>query len=291
MKALLVGIVGLDACINVIAFSQLPIMKARISTIESSNEPWESCTINVNRLYAASMDVDENNRNDLEKSDGREDLEDSAGLPDRRFMIRKATAMASALTLSLTVSPEKSYAMNAKSRTEGYAVQRTEREWAYILSGPQYNILREGGTERPNSSILEGEDRKGEFRCAGCNTPLFASSAKFHSGTGWPSFASSLSDSSGVPTVEVENVSAVQANLLGAEIRCATCGGHLGDVFSDGFIYVNTPAFISGKRYCVDGAALIFKPENGEDVYGDTPPPVKQKELPDFLAPPKINAR
>lgn len=205
-------------------------------------------------------------------------------MPDRRSMVRKAGLnVAAALTLT---SPQKSNAMSAKSRSEGYAVQRTEREWAYILSGQQYNILRVGGTERPNSSILEGEDRAGAFRCAACSTPLFTSASKFHSGTGWPSFGSPLEG------VEVENVNAVQASLLGAEIRCGTCGGHLGDVFSDGMLYVNTPAFTSGKRYCVDGYALVFKPSNGgEDVFGDLAPPVKKQQMPDFLAPPKINAR
>ncbi len=104
--------------------------------------------------------------------------------------------------------------------------------------------------------------------------------------TGWPSYAS------GLPGVEVQQVSAVQASLLGAEIRCATCGGHLGDVFNDGFIYVGTPAFETGKRFCVDGAALIFKPKDGsEDVFGDLSPPQKKNELPDFLQPPKIATR
>jgi len=214
----------------------------------------------------------------------RDDSSESTKLSDRRSMIRNASsAAAAAVMLNF---PENSNAMNAKGRTEGYAIQHTEREWAYLLSGQQYNILRQGGTERQNSSILEGEDRKGEFRCAGCNTPLFASSAKFHSGTGWPSFATPLEG------VETENVNPVQAGLLGAETRCGTCGGHLGDVFSDGILYVNTPAFVSGKRYCIDGAALIFKPaDGGDDVFGDMTPPAKKKEMPGFLAPPKINAR
>jgi peptide-methionine (R)-S-oxide reductase len=213
---------------------------------------------------------------------GEDEDSELQALSDRRSVIRNTSAAAAAVFLN---APQKSYAMNAKSRTEGYAVQHTEREWAYLLSGAQYNILRQGGTERPNSSILEGEERKGEFRCAGCNTPLFTSSAKFHSGTGWPSFATPLEG------VETENVNPVQAGLLGAEIRCGTCGGHLGDVFNDGMLYVSTPAFTSGKRYCVDGAALIFKPDDGsDDVFGDLPPPTKKKAMPDFLQPPKINA-
>lgn len=210
---------------------------------------------------------------------------DAAEVVDRRLILKKASIQIAGAAI-IAAGPSPSNAMNNKSRSEGYAVQRTEREWAYILSGSQYNILRQGGTERPNSSILEGEDREGQFRCAGCATPLFASSAKFHSGTGWPSFATALAG------VETENVNPVQAGLLGAEIRCGTCGGHLGDVFSDGKLFVNTPAFTSGKRYCVDGAALIFKPSDGtDDVFGDLSPPMKKKEMPDFLSPPKINAR
>jgi len=207
-----------------------------------------------------------------------------APLVDRRSIINMGSAVAASLSF-----PKASDAMNSKSRTESYAVQHTDREWAYILSGQQYNILRQGGTERPNSSILEGEERVGEYRCAGCATPLFASASKFHSGTGWPSFATTLG------SVETENVNPVQASLLGAEVRCGTCGGHLGDVFGDGILYVNTPAFASGKRYCVDGAALNFKPsDGGEDVFGDLPPPKKKSDsagMPDFLAAPKINAR
>ena len=184
----------------------------------------------------------------------------------------------------LSSSPANAY--SPKSRSEGYEVQYTEREWAYMLSGKQYNILREGGTERQYSSILEGEDREGQYICAGCNTPLFESSAKFHSGTGWPSYAAAL------PGVEIQQVNAVQASLLGAEIRCATCGGHLGDLFNDGLVYVGTPAFETGKRFCVDGAALIFKPKDGsDDVSGDLPPLQKKNELPEFLQPPKIAAR
>ena len=90
----------------------------------------------------------------------------------------------------------------------------------------------------------------------------------------------------------------MQANLLGAEIRCGTCGGHLGDVFNDGKLYVGTPAFTSGKRFCVDGGALIFEPEgsnsDSELVYGDVAPKGKEGGAgagPGWLAPPKISPR
>jgi peptide-methionine (R)-S-oxide reductase len=176
--------------------------------------------------------------------------------------------------------------MNYKSRSKGYAVLKTDTEWSSILSPTQYDILRNGATERPNSSILEGEELAGIYVCAGCGTKLFDSKEKFHSGTGWPSFARAL------PSVEVENISQIQANLAGAELRCGTCGGHLGDVFTDGFLFVGTPAFTSGKRYCIDGAALVFQPSNGDpDVSGDQSPPKAEPSLPGWLAPPMIIPR
>lgn len=187
---------------------------------------------------------------------------------------------------SMLASSQPASAGNSKSRTEGYAVQKSEKEWDAELSDMQYYVLRRGGTESPNYSILEGEDRPGVFSCAGCGTDLFESKEKFHSGTGWPSFARGLNG------VEVEGVNPVTANLVGAELRCRTCGGHLGDVFNDGFLFVGTPAFASGKRYCIDGAALIFHPaQEGEpDVRGDVMKP-KNKDLPGWLDPPKISAQ
>lgn len=143
------------------------------------------------------------------------------------------------------------------------------------MTDRQYEILRQGGTERPYTSILEGEDRSGTFYCAGCGTALFDSKAKFHSGTGWPSFATALKG------VEIEQLNMIQASLGGAELRCTTCGGHLGDVFTDGWIFQGTPAAESGKRFCIDGSALIFKPEDGTpSVVGD-----KYPDKPSFASP------
>lgn len=175
-------------------------------------------------------------------------------------------------TLGTTSSASKAQAATGKSRTDGYAVQHTEREWAYILSGPQYNILRQGGTERQKSSILNTftSENVGQYHCAGCDAPLFTSEAKFSSGTGWPSFAFATEN------VEVEILDPFRATLVGREVRCKTCGGHLGDLFNDGWIYVGSKAAETGNRYCIDGAALIFKPaDGGKDVFGDLPPPNK----------------
>ncbi|VEU35445.1 unnamed protein product [Pseudo-nitzschia multistriata] len=195
--------------------------------------------------------------------------------PDRRQVL-SAAASACACASGMASRPGSAVAAGPrKSRTDGYAVQHTEREWAYILSGAQYNILRRGGTERQRSSILHtftAEDQKGIYSCAGCSEDLFESSAKFNSRTGWPSFAKALDG------VEAEDLDPIRATLDGREVRCGTCGGHLGDVFNDGWVYPGTMAFSTGKRYCIDGAALVFKPSGGSEadwIYGDQPPPNK----------------
>jgi peptide-methionine (R)-S-oxide reductase len=158
----------------------------------------------------------------------------------------------------------------SKSRTDGYAVVKSEDDWKATLSSMQYFVLRQGGTERPYFSILESEKRSGVYHCAACNTPLFDARDKFTSGTGWPSFAR------GLDGVETESVDLLTANLSGAELRCKTCGGHLGDVFRDGFLFWGTEAAKTNRRYCIDGAALNFYPSgetNGSSqmVRGDTP--------------------
>lgn len=189
----------------------------------------------------------------------------------RRRFLRDAFVGTLATTTVVTAA-QQAVAATTKSRTDGYAIQHTDREWAYILSGAQYNILRQGGTERQKSSILNTftSDNIGIYVCAGCDTPLFASDAKFSSGTGWPSFASAL------PGVEFEQLDPLTATLGGRELRCGTCGGHLGDLFNDGWVYVGTQASKTGQRFCIDGAALVFKPKDGGDqVFGDVAPPNK----------------
>ena len=211
------------------------------------------------RVYVSSSDNDSNAKGSSSNRNDDYDSKDS-----RRRMIMQAGVF----SLAMAGMPTKSQAAWKKSRTDGYDTQRTNEEWKSTLTPRQYDILRNGGTERQYSSVLEGEERDGIYYCAGCKSPLFASKAKFHSGTGWPSFAT------GLDGVEVEPLNVVQANLGGAELRCKNCGGHLGDVFRDGFLFVGTPAADSGKRFCIDGAALVFKPagDDGEEVVGDEKP-------------------
>lgn len=191
----------------------------------------------------------------------------------RRDVLHLSTSAATIISSLVASSPKPALAGgNSKSRTVGYEVQHTEAKWSSLLSPTQYFILRQGGTESPYSSILESEERQGIYTCAGCGTFLFDATQKFHSGTGWPSFANIVNDN-----VEREDVSRIQYQLAGAEVRCKTCGGHLGDVFADGFLFPGTPAIVTGQRYCIDGAALAFVPKDGRGgidiVMGDTPPP------------------
>lgn len=132
---------------------------------------------------------------------------------------------------------------DAAART--WPVQFTEAEWRRRLTPAQFHILRDKGTEYPGTSPLLREHRTGTFTCAADGNPLFSSATKYESGTGWPSFwralprgvATSTDWDTGVPRTEV---------------HCTRCGGHLGHVFDDG----PRP---TGKRYCMNGAALLFR--------------------------------
>jgi peptide-methionine (R)-S-oxide reductase len=125
-------------------------------------------------------------------------------------------------------------------------VVHTDAEWRSILTAEQYAILRKEGTERPFTSPLLHEERKGIFACAGCGLDLFSSSTKFDSGTGWPSFWAPLDNA--VNTHEDRSYGMVRT-----AVTCRRCDGHLGHVFDDG----PKP---TGLRYCMNGLALTFKP-------------------------------
>jgi len=125
-------------------------------------------------------------------------------------------------------------------------IVKSNQEWKKILTPEQYDILREEGTEKPHSSPLNHEKRKGTYVCAGCELPLFTSDMKYDSGTGWPSFFTTLSGA-------VETKRDWKLIIPRTEYHCARCGGHQGHVFDDG----PKP---TGQRWCNNGIALKFIP-------------------------------
>jgi peptide-methionine (R)-S-oxide reductase len=130
--------------------------------------------------------------------------------------------------------------------TGKFEVTKSDAEWRKQLTPAQYDVLRDHGTERPDSSPLDREKRRGTFYCAGCDLALFSSDAKYDSGTGWPSFWKPLPHAVGT---------SVDRSLFSVrtEVHCRRCGGHLGHVFPDG------PA-PTGMRYCMNGVAMTFRP-------------------------------
>jgi len=124
--------------------------------------------------------------------------------------------------------------------------QLSEAEWKERLSPEAYAVLRRDATERPGSSPLDNETRKGVFACAGCGFDLFTSEQKFDSGTGWPSFFDYIPGALGVKRD-------FKLIIPRTEYHCARCGGHQGHVFKDG----PEP---TGLRYCNNGVALTFRP-------------------------------
>lgn len=127
-----------------------------------------------------------------------------------------------------------------------FPLTKSDAEWRKQLSPMAYAVLRGEDTEPSGSSPLDREKRTGIFACAGCSQKLFSSADKFDSGTGWPSFTRPLRNGVGTSTD-------YKIGYPRTEVHCARCGGHLGHVFNDG----PKP---TGKRWCMNGAAMRFIP-------------------------------
>jgi peptide-methionine (R)-S-oxide reductase len=125
----------------------------------------------------------------------------------------------------------------------------TNAEWRQKLTPEQYAVLREAGTERAFTGQYEKNKAAGEYRCAGCGELLFASDAKYDSGSGWPSFTRPAEGQA------VDEHTDASHGMVRTEVTCAKCAGHLGHVFPDG------PSEDGGLRYCINSAALKFEPE------------------------------
>ena len=159
----------------------------------------------------------------------------------RRHLIIGAAASATALCAGL-------FHRRATAAPESFEVTHTDAQWRARLSPQQYAVLRQEDTERPGSSPLNAEHRMGTFSCAGCALPLFASTTKFDSGTGWPSFWKPLDNAVATRTDK-------SFGMARTEAHCRRCGGHLGHIFDDG-----PPP--TGLRYCMNGLSLAFTPKS-----------------------------
>ena len=161
------------------------------------------------------------------------------------MMTRRNTLFSLAALSAAMVGIRELFAASPAQAARAYEVTHTDAEWQKLLQPDQYRVLRKAGTETPYTSPLNKEKRAGLFHCAGCALPLFASSTKYESGTGWPSFWQPLDKA-------VLEESDTTLFMKRTEVLCRRCGGHLGHVFDDG----PKP---TGLRYCMNGVAMNFK--------------------------------
>ncbi|GAK76060.1 peptide-methionine (R)-S-oxide reductase MsrB [Nonlabens sp. Asnod3-H03] len=133
-----------------------------------------------------------------------------------------------------------------------YEVQKSDAQWKAELTPAQYDVLRRAGTERPHTSPLNKQYAAGTLICAACNAPVYDNANKFDSGTGWPSYDQAIEG-------QVERDVDYKIGYARTELKCNTCGSHLGHEFNDG------PSDTTGKRHCINGVALEFIPE-GEAI-------------------------
>jgi peptide-methionine (R)-S-oxide reductase len=153
---------------------------------------------------------------------------------DRRQFLRTSAA-----TAALSATSGSVFA------AENFEINRSKAEWKALLSSAEYKVMRDEGTERSGSSPLDSNYSDGTYLCRGCDLPVYPSTTKFDSGTGWPSFWDSLPNAVG--TKDDRFLLRVRT-----EVHCRRCGSHFGHIFDDG------PA-PTGKRHCLNGVSLKFQ--------------------------------
>jgi peptide-methionine (R)-S-oxide reductase len=175
-----------------------------------------------------------------------------------KFRLFFAFALASVLLTSLLAGSAcaAGAASDEGEQAAAFPVTKTEAEWRETLTPEQFHILREAGTERAFTGEYWDNHEDGIYVCAACGQPLFDSTTKFESGTGWPSFWEPISKDDVVEKTDRSY------GMVRTEVLCSRCGGHLGHVFPDG----PKP---TGLRYCINSAALKFKPRAEVDEEGD----------------------
>lgn len=164
-------------------------------------------------------------------------------IPANRRTFVMGTAMAFAAPLLASCGGGVSELRKEKT----FRITKTEAQWRRQLNRAEFYVLREAGTERPYSSPLDKEKRKGTYVCAGCGNEVYSSTHKYDSGTGWPSFWKAIDDGA------VGTSTDYKIGVPRTEVHCADCGGHLGHIFGDG----PKP---TGKRHCINGVAMDFVP-------------------------------
>jgi peptide-methionine (R)-S-oxide reductase len=160
-------------------------------------------------------------------------------------MLTRRLLISAGVTCLVTASSARWWCASSRA-DEVFEVTHSDADWRKLLTPEQYAVLRQSATERPFTSALLHEERRGVFACAGCDLDLFSSATKFDSETGWPSFWAPLEKAVGTTTD-------TSFGMARTAVHCSRCGGHLGHVFDDG----PQP---TGLRYCMNGLAMTFKP-------------------------------